>query len=139
MSLHHSCVPGERERLTYESRVHESDGGFPGFETLIVNACQDRGEHRARGTSASDDVRQAFVEDDDVIADCCDVGVATAGAVVCFRWWLVCGEGQHQGIHAWKTGWDGIRTNARTIAAARVRLVRGRRSLEVGRNSGSLV
>lgn len=54
--------------ITYESRVHESHGGFPGLETLIVDARQDGGEYGTRSTGAADDGRQEFVEDDDVVA-----------------------------------------------------------------------
>jgi hypothetical protein len=57
------------EEMIYESRVHESDSGLSNLETLVVDAREDGGEHRARSACASDDCRRAFVEDDDIVAD----------------------------------------------------------------------
>jgi hypothetical protein len=75
---------------TYKSRVHESDSRLPDLETLVVDACQDGGEHGARSAGAADDGRRAFVKDDDVVADGGNVGVAAAGAVVCLLSASVC-------------------------------------------------
>jgi len=71
--------------VTYESRVHESHSRLPNLKPLVVDPREDRGEHRTRSARASDDSRRAFVEDDDVVADGGDVGVAAAGAVVWFH------------------------------------------------------
>ena len=71
------------ESLTYKSRVNKSDSRLPNLKPLIVDARQNGSEHRARRAGAADDGRGAFVEDDDVVADGRDVGVAAAGAVVC--------------------------------------------------------
>jgi hypothetical protein len=118
--------------MTYQSRVHETYSRLPNLKTLVIDAREDGGEHGARSAGAADYGRRAFVEDDDVVADGRDVGVAAAGAVVCCCCCQsVCGSRRCMEV--------GIRTNAITIGWARVRLVRRWRGLEVSRDSGGLV
>jgi hypothetical protein len=71
--------------ILVQCRVDESDRRLAGFETLVVDAGEDGGEDGARSRGAADEGGSAFVEDDDVVADGGDVGVAAAGAVVCCR------------------------------------------------------
>lgn len=65
-----------------QSRVYEADRLLAGLETLLVDSRNQRREHgRGSGRSANESWG-AFVEDDDVVADGGDVGVATSGGVV---------------------------------------------------------
>lgn len=98
----------QHTRILIQSWIDESDRRFPGFEPLIVDASENRREGGGGGAGASDESREAFVEDYDVVADGGDVGIASSCFVV---WYILDSEG------VWWKEEEGL-TNSISVAAS---------------------
>jgi len=69
-------------RVRVQSWVNKSNGRLPCKQPLLVNPGEDGRESRRSRGCAANKRRRAFVEDDDIVADCREVRISTPEPVV---------------------------------------------------------
>lgn len=92
--------------MSIKRRVDKANSLLASSETLLVDSVEDRSKHWCRSTGSTDELGNAVVEDDDVVADGADIWVATTTDVVdaaCSDalWWVV-----HAGGVVGLVGWS---------------------------------
>ena len=68
--------------MSIKRRVNKTHSLLSSRQTLLIDTVEDRRKDWRRSGSTTDELRSAVEEDDDIVTDGADVGVAAAGDVV---------------------------------------------------------